>query len=129
MLPKPPQPYLGSIDGDTYQSLARYQVNFSAWLKPLEFIIEAGTDTDIASIPWWLRSIHDRASLGLTAPFLHDWLCTHQGKYISSSGEEIQLSWFDVHLFFLVAMRLDGISATRSLLAFLAVLIGNRPRW
>lgn len=126
---KPPQPKLGSIDGDIYYSLELYKVNFGDWMRELEFEIEAFTVTDIASIPWYLRWIYDRASLGLTAPFLHDWLCNNQGKYTNSSGKEVQLCWFDVHLFFLVAMRLDGISPIKSLLAFLIVLICNRPIW
>lgn len=129
MLPKPPEPILGSIDGNIYRSLSDYRVNFSDWLSPLEFTIAAGTITDIASIPWYLRWIYDRASLGLTAPFLHDFLCNQQGKCTSIDGEEVQLYWFDVHLFFLVAMRLDGISPFKSFTAFLIVLICNRPIW
>ncbi len=129
MLSKPPEPILGSIDGDSYHSLRDYDVSFGDWLHGLEFTIYASTITDIASIPWWLRSIHDRASLGLTAPFLHDFLCTQQGKFINKDGVEVQLSWFDVHLFFLVAMRLDGIHPARAFLAFIAVLLGNRPSW
>jgi hypothetical protein len=128
-LPKPLEPILGSIDGDSYRSLTDYQVNFSDWLSPLEFTIAAGTITDIASIPWYLRWIHDRASLGLTAPFFHDFLLYHQGKYTSTNGEDIRLCWFDVHLFFLVAMRLDGISPWKSFIAFVIVLICNRPIW
>jgi hypothetical protein len=129
VLPKPPEPILGSIDGDSYRSLAEYKVNFSDWLSPLEFTIASGTKTDIASIPWYLRWIHDRASLGLAAPFLHDWMLDRQGKYTNTNGEDIHLSWFDVHLFFLVAMRLDGIPPFKSLIAFLIVLICNRPIW
>jgi Protein of unknown function (DUF1353) len=129
MLPKPPEPHLGSIDGDIYQSLEPYLVNFADWLAPLQFEIYRGTQTDIASVPWYLRWLYDRASMGFTAPFVHDFLCTAQGKFTNTQGQEIQLSWFDAQLFFLVAMRLDDIPPRRALLAFLAVLIGNRPKW
>jgi hypothetical protein len=129
MLLKPPEPHIGSIDGDRYISLSPYMVNFADWMSGIQFEIDKGTVTDIASIPHHLRWMYDRASLGITAPFIHDFLCTSRGKYINTMGEEIQLSWFDTQLFFLVAMRLDGIPPLRALLAFLAVLIGNRPIW
>lgn len=126
---KPPEPHLGSIDGDRYQSLSPYMVNFADWMAPLQFEIYQGTQTDIASVPWYLRWLYDRASLGLTAPFFHDFLCTTKGKFINTQGTEVQISWFDAQMFFLNAMRLDGIPPRRAFLAFLAVIIGNRPRW
>jgi Protein of unknown function (DUF1353) len=129
MLPKPPEPHLSSIDGDTYRSLEPYLVNFADWLTPLQFEIYQGTCTDIASVPWYLRWLYDRASMGFTAPFIHDFLCTTQGKFTNMQGQEIQLSWFEAQLFFLVAMRLDGIPPRRAFLAFLAVVFGNRPVW
>lgn len=126
---KPPQPFLGSIDGDRYQSLTDYSVDFAEWFEDFDFVIYEGTITDIASVPWYLRWILDRASLGISAPFLHDYLCEIKGKYINKKGQQIQLSWFDSHLMFLVAMRLDGVPPLRAFLAFVAVLIGNRPIW
>lgn len=126
---KPPQPYIGSLDGDRYISLADYTVDFSDWFDGMQFTIPAGEITDIASVPWWLRWLYDRASLGHAAPFLHDYLCEFRGKYINKKGEEIQLSWFDTHLMFLVTMRLDGVPKSRAFLAFVAVLICNRPIW
>jgi Protein of unknown function (DUF1353) len=129
MLPKPPEPHIGSIDGDRYISLSPYMVNFADWMSGIQFEIYQGTVTDIASIPRPLRWMYDRASLGITAPFLHDFLCTSRGKYTNTMGQEMQLSWFDVHLFFLVAMRLDGIAKRRAFLAFLAVVLCNRPIW
>lgn len=127
MLNKPPQPHIGSIDGDRYVSLSPYMVNFADWMSGVQFEIPVGTETDIASIPRTLRWMYDRASLGITAPILHDFLMMRKGRYINVMGQEVQLSWFDCHVFFLVAMRLDGIPPIRALLAFLAVTVGNRP--
>lgn len=129
MLPKPPEPHIGSIDGTTYISLSSYVVKFADWLAPLQFEIDKGTPTDIASVPWFLRCFCDRAGLGLTAPFFHDYMSERQGKLTNLDGKEIQISWFDTQLFFLVAMRLDGIPPMRAFLAFIAVLIANRPIW
>lgn len=126
---KPIQPHLGSIDGNNYQSLSTYRVDFSKWFDGLEFDIDAGTITDIASVPWYLRWMYDRASLGTFAPFLHDVLCEKKGKIVNTKGEEISLSWEDVQLAFFVAMRLDNIHPRRALLAYIAVLFGNRPKW
>jgi hypothetical protein len=126
---KPPEPHIGSIDGDRYVGLKDYPVNFASILAELQFTIHKGTITDIATVPRWLRWMYDRASLGLTAPYIHDFFCTCRGRFIGRLGSEIQLSWFDAQVFFLIAMRLDGIPPRRALLAFLAVLIGNRPRW
>lgn len=126
---KPPEPHIGSIDGDRYISLAPYMVDFTQWMAGLQFEIYQGTVTDIASIPHALRWMYDRASLGISAPFLHDFLCTSRGRFTNTFGEDAQISWFDTHLFFLVAMRLDGIPPRRALLAFLAVLLANRPIW
>lgn len=126
---KPPEPHIGSIDGDRYIGKSNYLVNFTDWLKSWQFEIHEGTITDIASVPWYLRWLYDRASFGIVAPYVHDFLCTYRGKFTNSFGDEVQISWFDAQLFFLVAMRLDGIPPRRALFAFLAVLIGNRPRW
>lgn len=126
---KPPEPIVGSIDGDRYVGKSSYMVNFANWLTPWQFEIYAGTITDIASIPWWLRWMYDRASLGLSAPYVHDFLCTSRGRFINTFGDEVQISWFDAQVFFLVAMRLDNIPPRRALLAYLAVLVGNRPKW
>jgi hypothetical protein len=128
-LRKQPQPYLGSLDGDRYISLADYTVDFSDWFDGMQFTIAAGEVTDIASVPWWLRWMYDRASLGVFAPFLHDRFCLTQGKFTNVDGVEIQLSWEDVQLMFFVAMRLDSIPPRRAFLAYLAVLIFNRPKW
>lgn len=126
---KPLQPYLGSIDGDRYISLADYTVDFSDWFDGMQFTIPAGEITDIASIPWWLRWLYDRASLGTFATFLHDRFCLTQGKFTNLDGVVVQISWEDVQLMFFVAMRLDGIPPRRAFLAYLAVLFCNRPKW
>lgn len=129
MLPNPPDPILESIDGNTYVVTQDYPVKFGYWLRSLQFAIPAGTTTDLASIPWWLRSIRDRASLGILAPVVHDYLCDVKGKIITLQGESIQLSRFDAHLLFLILLRLDGISWRRSLVAFVAVAVANRGKW
>jgi hypothetical protein len=129
MLNKPPEPILGSIDGDRYHSLTNYRVNFSAWLKGVEFDIYSHTPTDRASFPWWARLFCDRDSLGQTAVFIHDFFCTSQGKFTSVSGEQLRLTWGQVQVAFLLAMVLDGIPFNRAVLAFIAVVLGNRPKW
>ncbi len=104
-------------------------VDFTHWMAGMQFEIREGTVTDIASVPRYLRWAYDRASLGITSPFFHDFLMSCQGKYVNTMGEDVQLSWFSCHVFFLVAMLLDGISPRRAFLAFVAVLLGNRPIW
>jgi Protein of unknown function (DUF1353) len=128
MLKNPPDPQLESIDGDTYQLSAPFAVKYNYWFRELQFEIPAGTVTDLASIPWFLRWIHDRASLGVLAPVIHDYLCDRRGKVTNIQGEPIQLTWFEVQLYFLLAMHFDGIVWHRALIAFLGVLIGS-PRF
>lgn len=129
MLSKPSKTPIAPVEGEMYMFLEDYQVDFAKMLAPLQFVITKGTITDLASVPWYFRWLIDRYDLGDVAPPIHDVLCESQGKFVTEDGTVIQLSWFDVHLFFLVAMRLDGISPTKALLAFLAVLLRNRPIW
>lgn len=124
----PPDPILESIDGDRYRVVDTFAVKYNYWFRELQFEIPAGYITDLASIPWFVRWIADRASLGLLAPLVHDYLCDCRGRFTNIQGEIVQLTWFQVHLYFLVAMQLDGINWQRSLIAFIGVLIGG-PRW
>ncbi|WP_310410587.1 DUF1353 domain-containing protein [Chamaesiphon sp. OTE_8_metabat_110] len=123
---KPPSPKIDSIDGDKYRLEETYIAKYGYWLKDLQFEIPAGFETDLASIPWFLRSLGDRACLGFTPVIIHDYLCSVEGKFINLDGIEIQLSWFQVQLYFLVALELDGVPWRRSLAAFLGVIAGNR---
>jgi hypothetical protein len=123
---KPPSPKLESIDGDKYRLEESYTAKFGYWLKDLQFIIPAGYETDLASIPWFLRQFGDRACLGFTPVVIHDYLCDREGKITNLDGVEIQLTWFQVQLYFLVALELDGVPWRRSLAAFLGVIAGNR---
>jgi hypothetical protein len=124
----PPDPKLESIDGDTYQLAEAYPVEFGLWLCDLEFSIPAGTITDLASIPWYLRWIIDRASLGILPALVHDFLCDRRGKVQTLYGETIQVSWFDANVLFLILMRIDGVNHWRAFWAFVGVTIGS-PRW
>jgi hypothetical protein len=124
----PPDPQLESINGDTYIVAVDFPVKFGFWLRELQFTIPAGTRTDIASIPRLFRSINDRASLGILAPVIHDFLCDQRGRVENIQGEIIQVHWFDANLLFLMLLRLDGISWHRALIAFIGVTIGS-PRW
>ncbi len=123
---KPPSPRLQNIDGDKYRLEEPYIAKFGYWLRDLQFEIPAGFETDLASIPWFLRQFGDRACLGFTAVVIHDYLCSVEGKFINLDGVEIQLSWFQVQLYFLVALELDNVPWRRSLAAFLGVIAGNR---
>lgn len=123
----PRDPVLESVDGDTY----KLNQEFSAWIglwigdwiEDLDFIVPAGEVTDIASIPWWLRWAHDRASLGILGPVIHDRLCAVEGKVINARGEKMQLSWLETHTCFLLLMWMDGIDQKRAFLAFAAVVL------
>lgn len=126
---KPPEPILSSIDGYHYQSLLDYRVDFSDWLKGTEFEIYKETVTDRASIPWWAKWACDRDSLGQTAVFIHDFFCTSQGRFTDIYGANRRLTWGQVQVVFLLAMVLDGVPENRAFLAFVAVWLGNRPRW
>jgi hypothetical protein len=128
ILSKPPSPRLTSIDGNVYEVSETFIVKFGYWLKQLQFAIPEGYKTDIASIPWWFRSIMDRASLGTLAPIVHDYLCDNHGKITTLEGEELQIGWFEVNLLFFLLMRLDGVPWKRALWAFLGVTIGS-PKW
>jgi hypothetical protein len=123
---KPPSPKLENIDGDRYRLSEDYVIKIGYWLRKLQLTIPANYVTDLASIPPMLRPFADRASLGITAVVFHDWLCDNRGKFTNLDGEEIQLTWFQTQLYFLVLLELDGIPWQRSLAAFLAVLVGNR---
>jgi hypothetical protein len=125
---KPPTPRLNDLDGDKYALGEDYSVKFGYWLRDLQFMIPEGFESDLASIPWFLRWFIDRASLGIFPPIFHDYLCDKRGKIINLQGEEIQLTPFQVNLFFLLAMQAVGISTSRSLIAFMGVLIGS-PKW
>jgi len=118
----PPDPIIESIDGDHYLLREAFTVKFGFWLRELQFEIPAGFISDLASIPRCFRWIHDRASLGVLAPVVHDFLCHTNGRFFNVQGEPVQLHWFDVHLFFLVSMRIDGVSWGRALIAFLVVV-------
>lgn len=123
---KPPSPKLQSIDGDKYRLEEPYIAKFGYWLKDLAFEIPAGFETDLASIPWFLREFGDRACLGFVPVIIHDFLCSVEGEFTNLDGVEVQLTWFQVQLYFLVALELDGIPWRRSLAAFLGVIAGNR---
>jgi hypothetical protein len=53
-------------------------------------------------------------------------LCVTEGKFTNLDGVEKQLTWFQVQLYFLVALELDNVPWRRSLAAFLGVIAGNR---
>jgi Protein of unknown function (DUF1353) len=124
----PTDPKLEGIDGDSYIVAIDFPVILSAWLEDIQFIIPAGEKTDIASVPWWFRWAYDRASLNLLGPVAHDFLCRCEGRFTNLAGKVIQLSWFKVHVYFLLILLIDGVPDRRAFLAFLAVLIGC-PRW
>jgi hypothetical protein len=124
----PPDPILENVDGNKYIVAADFSVKFGYWLRELQFQIPQGFETDIASIPWWFRMVIDRASLGILAPIIHDYLCVMKGRIKTLQGDFIQVSWFDTNLLFLLLMRIDGISWPRALFAFLAVTVGS-PKW
>jgi hypothetical protein len=123
----PRDPYIESINGDRYRVKGDYVVDFDEFAS-VTIVIPDGFITDLASIPWWFRWLWDRASLGSFAPVLHDYLCSVRGQVRGKNGVEFKIDWFDVHLIFLIAMRLDGIGYFRALIAFLAVLIGVK-KW
>jgi hypothetical protein len=126
--PNPPDPVLESIRGDAFQVREAFPVKFGFWLRGFQFTIPEGFISDLASIPRVLRIFADRADLGILAVIVHDYLCSTEGRYINVQGEEVQLHWLDVHLFFLVAMRIDGITWYKSLVAFTAVMLFG-PKW
>lgn len=128
----PKDPRIESVDGDTYILSEPFEswlgMWIGDWVSEIDFTIPAGERTDIASVPWGFRWIYDRASLGFLGPINHDILCKEEGRLINRAGKRIQLSWFKVHLCFLLLMLMDGIPERRAFLAFVAVLIGG-PRW
>jgi Protein of unknown function (DUF1353) len=107
---KPPSPRLQNIDGDKYRLEEPYIAKFGYWLRDFQFEIPAGFETDLASIPWFLRQFGDRACLGFTAVVIHDYLCVTEGKFTNLDGVEKQLTWFQVQLYFLVALELGDNS-------------------
>jgi hypothetical protein len=125
---KPPNPIMESINGDRYQLTEDFPVKFGYWMREYQFEIPKGFTTDIASVPWWFRSVCDRASLGIIAPICHDFICDKSGRITNIQGDELQVGWFEANLLFLILMRLDGVHWLRALLAFLAVTIGS-PKW
>ena len=122
---KPPSPRLESIDGDKYRLTEDYVIKIGYWLRHLQLAIPENYVTDLASIPPILRGFGDRASLGTAAVTFHDWACDNRGKLVNLNGEPIELTWFQVQLYFLVMLELDGIPWQRSLAAFLGVVAAN----
>lgn len=123
-----PIPKFENIDGDIFQLNEDYPVKFVLWYRDFQFKIDAGFVSDLASIPRIFRIFIDRASLGLIAPLIHDFMCSNKGKFISMSGEQINLTRYQVNLIFLIVMLLDGINSIRAIIAFIGVWIGS-PRW
>lgn len=123
---KPTTPKLISIDGDNYMLEEPYIAKYGYWLKDIQFEIPKGFVTDLASIPWYLRQLGDRVCLGLTPVIIHDYLCSCEGRFINLDNKEVELTWFQVQLYFLVALELDGIPWRRGLIAFLGVILCNR---
>jgi hypothetical protein len=118
-----PIPQINTNDGNLYFLEDKYIVNFSRYFN-FDIVVPKNYQTDLASIPRVLRWIIDRASLGLVPPILHDYVCYMKGKITDINGVEYQLSWFECHLLFLIAMNITGIDWLRATLSFLAVLVG-----
>ncbi len=133
----PRDPQLESIDGDLYQLSQEFPAWIGLWvgdwLADIDFIIPAGEPTDIATVPRWFRVFYDRASLGILAPVVHDFLCVNEGRIVTARGQRLQLSWLKVHVCFLILMWMDGVDERRSFLAFTAVMLRaicfGTPRW
>jgi hypothetical protein len=123
-----PIPKIENIDGDTYRLVEEYPVKFVLWYRDFQFAVPPDFISDLASIPRPLRIFIDRASLGIIAPLIHDYLCDRRGKIVSMSSQNIELTRYEVNFIFLIAMLLDGISIRRSVIAFIGVSIGA-PKW
>lgn len=123
---KPPSPKLESIDGDRYRLTEDYIIKIGYWLRHLQIKVPENYITNLADIPPILRGFGDRASLGTAAVTFHDWACANRGKLTNLEGDPIELTWFQVQLYFMVMLELDGIPWQRSLAAFLGVVAGNR---
>jgi hypothetical protein len=118
-----PIPQLSTNDGNIYILKDRYVINFSKYFN-FDIVVPKNYKSDLASVPKLLRWIIDRASLGLVAPLLHDYICFKKGRIISIDGAMYELTWFECHLLFLLVMNITGIHWFRATLCFLAVLIG-----
>jgi hypothetical protein len=127
-LVNPPDPQFETVGGDKKVLVTAFDFKLPFWLRQIQFRIPAGYVSDGASVPRHLRWIYDRASLGTLAPLAHDWGCEWEGVIINLRGEVLQLPWYVVHAFFLVAMLLDGVPWGRAKNCFLAVLLGG-PKW
>ena len=123
-----PIPQLADVDGDLFALAEDYPVKFVLWFREYQFLIPAGQISDLSSIPRILRSFIDRASLGLVPPLIHDFMCDKRGKFLSMSGETIELTRFEVNIIFLLVMLLSGINFNRAMIAFIGVYVGA-PRW
>lgn len=120
---KPPTPWVTSVDGDNYEMTVDYHVNLSKWVAEYNFIVPAGMPTDLASIPWYLRWANDRASLGILAPIVHDYLNQVKGKIETKDGVNLEFTWYETQVIFLILMLVDNIQPWRAILAFTAVLL------
>lgn len=122
-----PVPQLSTHNGNIYILDDIYIINFSKSFN-FDIVIPKDYQTDLASVPRVLRWVIDKASLGLVAPLVHDYVCYMKGKLTDTNGIEYQLSWFECHLLFLIAMNITGIDWFRATMSFLIVLIGVK-RW
>jgi hypothetical protein len=123
-----PIPQFRDVDGDKFLLDEDYPVKFVLWFRGSQFLIPAGFQSDLSSIPWFLRWWIDRASLGLVPPLIHDYMCDNRGKFISMSGDMIEIERLEVNIIFLLTMLLSGVKFDRAITAFVGVCIGA-PNW
>lgn len=98
--------WLEDIDGDTWIVCAPFKY-FSSLLKGV-VIVPIGTETDLASIPPFIRWFIPKSGKYNKAAVLHD--AGYRGKLVTASGDRIHLIKPLADLLFLEAAELVGVN-------------------
>jgi hypothetical protein len=127
-----------ALDTNTWTLLDRFRWQGS---EGDLFVVEAGEETDFATVPWWTQSLIPRTGTWTKAAVLHDKMCReliriHRERLVLQ-GERTDLDWaevceeikpvftsIDTDLIFRKNARAEGTGPIRAELLWLGVRYG-----
>lgn len=101
-----PSPKIDTIDADRVRLVEDYRLSVVLGIK-IDLLIPAGFEFDLSSVPKVFRPILDRASFGLVAPLVHDYLYVNLGKV----SDDLVLPKIYCDLLFLILILWDGLES------------------
>lgn len=97
--------WLEHIDGDNWIVCAEFRY-YSDLFRGV-FVVPVGTETDLASIPWFFRRIFPKSGKYNPAAVLHD--AGYHGKLMTETGQRVNLIKPLCDQLFLEAMEVAGV--------------------